>query len=1509
MNSAKEQEVEDLTTPPPRAKSTAPASEKKPKATKRRLSSQEAVPPQLEEAVKETATTVETAAMTELLGKNQSGEAASAQPKPKPKPAKGAKSKSEKIGTGNPQEPLMKKPGKAAKAKKKDQKGADQTDQTEAPEGEAIKQEQRPTSAPAAAAVVAAEVPKVKPIRLLLKCASSSGGQQDGPPATSSEAATRMDVVDLNESRPQPSERPKWKKLLQRGKGGQRLDVDAEEAKKDPPRLGGQVSNGSWFPPPPSKRKTPEEDGQQPVQSKAPEADQDPAKPAPKGLARLGFHPIPKEAPKEKDLPPVEAVEVSEAPEADQDPAKPAPKGLARLGFHPIPKEAPKEKDLPPVEAVEVSEAPDATDDVVDLEAKTPRFDWTDGGRGLDRALSTGDGEAQSQAPPVTEVLEVPDERDSTTTQRPLTKQGSKKVLQKEAPSLPVKDWSERNAPTVLKQLKPKKAWEDFRSWLRTWRPGQKGKEAALITGACGSGKSAGVRLIVRKWRENFIEYDLADVKGRSFFENLAKKQRNGNQLSEEASAQVLICNISEPITVTQKESLALAIQASKVPIVFTGPDGIFTSKDAISKLCFELRISLADAGRESSIAKQIHEVSRRENAELPMELCTQDLRKALQVAQLLSAGVLSGSVGGACLPQTALAPLTAYDRLLRKPEDTCGSLSWRSHSLTVQVDDLFMAPCLAGCQMSIPLMHKILQNDPAVCFGLPMSSLLIQHAPTRPQTKTKREKLVEMDDAHPLVQWNCLPALAFAFDRRSWAAKASNLVELDQDCGFEEKEARKTEDDNHLETKDDKEEESQLIEEDEKDEEKEENQREAEDENCPEEDRKETVEGEVLKAEEESFPEEKEDPPAEAEIEPSAQADVEMTSPPEVWSIEVSQAELQDLETCARRDRFFPWSYMEPGFRGGEWRNDVANYLAQQAAEEAGPTMDLRESGMTSPADELEEVHEEEVSRLRAELREVEDKMMPSPRISPPVLANEGDADQQEVKEAKDQAAETLLIPVEVRHVDIWMQIALPAPDFKERGSEEKDKLKLKPPTLNLYRGSSNASFVSSLVSPPIPEEEEDDLEHPAIALPSRIGNLFVEPHFEMVVAILLFVNLILMASQLQYHGFITGYEIGYPRYDTSPKDSWPYAEMMVRLLKIRWAFFNAFLNWIDFLVVCSSWAELFAAALPISPTFLRMLRLGKLLRALRVVRMSAVLESLQLLCIFASLRILFWSLVLLMVIQCSAGMTISYMLSDYMVNPEGDAAAQFEVFRYYGTFTKTLLTMFDAWRMLFANWAPAARVLIDNVSEWYSLAFIVYRCFVGFAVLNVVNAVFVQSTMKVAHADDEIVAHEKAKSQEAYRRRVSKLFWEADISGDDSEPTDGTAGDGFIDFSEFKRLLEHPQLQVWLYQLEIETGDLEGLFRLLDDGDGEISLDTGPEEFEAGVMKLKGFARAFDLNKLQRQVRKMNAKMDLLIHNSGLSHFRNDKPKGRAMSSPGCSETTPPFWAKNRGLSRDTF
>lgn len=211
--------------------------------------------------------------------------------------------------------------------------------------------------------------------------------------------------------------------------------------------------------------------------------------------------------------------------------------------------------------------------------------------------------------------------------------------------------------------------------------------------------------------------------------------------------------------------------------------------------------------------------------------------------------------------------------------------------------------------------------------------------------------------------------------------------------------------------------------------------------------------------------------------------------------------------------------------------------------------------------------------------------------------------------------------------------------------------------------------------------------------ALVTRVADIFLGPRFEFAIAILLCVNLMLMAAQLQYHGHRIGHSIVYPGYTYDIVAGWPHMqeffligdvlfavlftmEMLIRLMKIGLSYFKNFFNWIDFLVVCSSWTELFAAALPISPTFLRMLRLGKLLRALRVVKMSQVLESLQLLlkCIYASLRILFWSLVLLLIIQISAGMTISYMLSDYMVDDTADPVARFAVFRYYGTFTKTL-------------------------------------------------------------------------------------------------------------------------------------------------------------------------------------------------------------------------------------------
>ena len=47
------------------------------------------------------------------------------------------------------------------------------------------------------------------------------------------------------------------------------------------------------------------------------------------------------------------------------------------------------------------------------------------------------------------------------------------------------------------------------------------------------------------------------------------------------------------------------------------------------------------------------------------------------------------------------------------------------------------------------------------------------------------------------------------------------------------------------------------------------------------------------------------------------------------------------------------------------------------------------------------------------------------------------------------------------------------------------------------------------------------------------------------------------------------------------------------------------------------------------------------------------------------------------------------------------------FEV-HFGGTFTRTFLSMFE---IMFANWSPPCRVLVEHVSEWFSIFFLLYR------------------------------------------------------------------------------------------------------------------------------------------------------------------------------------------------------
>jgi len=374
------------------------------------------------------------------------------------------------------------------------------------------------------------------------------------------------------------------------------------------------------------------------------------------------------------------------------------------------------------------------------------------------------------------------------------------------------------------------------------------------------------------------------------------------------------------------------------------------------------------------------------------------------------------------------------------------------------------------------------------------------------------------------------------------------------------------------------------------------------------------------------------------------------------------------------------------------------------------------------------------------------------------------------------------------------------------------------------------------------------------------KLRSFLESPSYEALIALVLCINVLWMAFELQLYGTLAGVELQVYQSALVAPESLEEVESIVQAVDIAFSalftfdvllrvavlgkrFWMVAMNYIDLAVSVASMIELTLSrvlTLPVPPILFRLLRMGKLARAFRMVTMTSVLGSLQLLvkCLAASSNMLFWSFCLLTFVQCVAGLIIATLCRDFFTDASYGTALQEEVFRYYGTFTRTFLTMFE---VLFANWGPACRILTDNISEWFALFFLLYRCVFCFAVLNVVNAVFVQQTMKTASSDEELAFKQKEKDAQMYVRKVRKLFQTIDDSGD-----------GAINLEEFAKLVQSPKLQFWMSQLELEYHDLLSLFEFLDNGDGEITL----MEFVEGASRLRGNAKTLDLWRIETKL-----------------------------------------------------
>merc|ERR1719392_94270 len=152
--------------------------------------------------------------------------------------------------------------------------------------------------------------------------------------------------------------------------------------------------------------------------------------------------------------------------------------------------------------------------------------------------------------------------------------------------------------------------------------------------------------------------------------------------------------------------------------------------------------------------------------------------------------------------------------------------------------------------------------------------------------------------------------------------------------------------------------------------------------------------------------------------------------------------------------------------------------------------------------------------------------------------------------------------------------------------------------------------------------------------------------------------------------------------------------------------------------------------------------------------------------------------------------------------------------------------------------SWATDIVRPMSEVSPWMTwvMLFVITVC--TFGVLNVIIAVMVERTLTIAKENRDIIGGVLEKTEKELLKSMAEDFFALDEDGS-----------GELDFEEFQKLIRTPTFSFKLRLLGIFEDEAESLFELMDQDD---SGTVSPEEFIAGLQKLKGPAKGQDLVQL---------------------------------------------------------
>lgn len=364
-----------------------------------------------------------------------------------------------------------------------------------------------------------------------------------------------------------------------------------------------------------------------------------------------------------------------------------------------------------------------------------------------------------------------------------------------------------------------------------------------------------------------------------------------------------------------------------------------------------------------------------------------------------------------------------------------------------------------------------------------------------------------------------------------------------------------------------------------------------------------------------------------------------------------------------------------------------------------------------------------------------------------------------------------------------------------------------------------------------------------------SNMRSVVSSAAFDMSMGVIILANTMVTGLDAQYKGLELGHDLGI--YHETAEDMMPGVsnvlviaetvfgiiftfELLVKMIALKSNFCRSKWNVIDFIiVVCWLFEWIVGAAFLVNPMFLRMMRVAKLARIVRMVKTIQAFDALQVLVgsIMASFSALIWSSMFLLIILVMEATLLCNIMQDAALHVSNEDTRA-ELFRYFGTFSRSMITMFE---VTLGNWVPCTRTLMEGISEWYGAFLVAHVLFVGFAVVMVIRGVFLQQTFAVAASDEELMVVQKARASAKQQAQMKRLFEEFEVHDDE----------GKVTRERFRKALQNTKIRTWLSALELEVGDADLLFDCLDNGDECISL----EKLMRGVPRLAGKSRSIDL------------------------------------------------------------